>query len=152
MRLPSVTLPDDTKSRVQLALGGLFVLSLLLVVAVAALPTGGQGTTEFYLLGSNDTAAEYPENVTVGETATLQVGIRNDENARQTYTLDVRADGNTLATRTVEVNRGERWEDSVSFELESTGEKRLQLHLYTGESTDGDPYRSLQLFVTVRPS
>lgn len=152
MEIPSVSVPDDTKSRVRLALGGVFVLSLLLVVAFTLVPTGGQNTTEFYVLGPDGTASEYPENVTVGETTTLQVGIVNNENAHQTYTLVTQANGTALVSRTVEVNRGERWEDSVSFAFESSGRKQLQLQLYTGESTEGKPYRTLQLFVTVRPS
>lgn len=152
MEIPSVSLPDDTKSRVRLALGGVFVLSLLLVVAFTLVPTGGQDTTEFYVLGPDGTASEYPENVSVGETVTLRVGIENNEVSQQTYTLVTQTNETALVSRTVEVNRGERWEDSVSFAFESSGRKRLQLQLYTGDSTGGQPYRTLQLFVTARPS
>lgn len=152
MRIPSVTLSDDTESTTTKVLGGLFVLSLLLVVAFAILPTEGANTTEFYVLGQDGTAAGYPENVTVGEQVTLRVGVANQEASRQTYTLVVRTDETEFVSRTITVERDERWEEPVSFAFESTGRKRVQLRLYRGQSTAGRPYRSLRLFVTVRSS
>lgn len=152
MRSLSVWLSENRKSAVATVLGSVLVLSLLLVVAFAILPTGGSNTTEFYVLGPDGTASGYPENVTVGETVTIQVGIANHESNRQTYTLVAQANETVLATRTVAVNREERWEGGVSVAFETSGRKQLQLQLYTGQSTSGQPYRSLQLFLTVRPS
>lgn len=143
----------DTEALVTKVLGVALVLALLLVVVLAIAPIGSGDTyTEFYVLGPNGTASDYPENITVGETATVRVGIGNFENRQVTYTLVVRTNETRLVTRTVTVNPEQRWEEPVSIAFDSSGRKRLQLDLYTGQTTDTKPYRSLRLFVEVRAS
>lgn len=132
------------------ALGVAFVVALLVVVVLAITPIGsGDQYTEFYVLGPDGTASGYPENVSVGETAELQVGIGNFEGQQRTYTLVVRTNETTLVTRTIAVDAQEEWEEPVTVAFDSPGSKQLRLELYEGEVTDEEPYRSLRLFVEV---
>ena len=143
---------NDTEIVLTKVLGVTLVVALLVVIVFAIAPIGtGDTYTEFYVLGPNGTASDYPENVTVGETATVRVGIGNSESRRQTYTLVIRTNETTFLTREITLDREEQWEEPVSFSFDSPGRKRLRLELYLGETTDGDPYRNLQLFVEVRP-
>jgi len=143
---------DAGRERLTKVLGGALVVSLLVVVGLSIAPNGSGSTTEFYVLGPDGTASGYPENVTTGETATLQVGIGNFESGPRTYTVVVRTAETEFVTETVTVNAEKRWEEPVSVSFETTGRKRLVLELYSGESTDGEPSHDLQLFVDVRPS
>jgi uncharacterized membrane protein len=142
----------DTETVLTKVLGVTLVVALLVIIVFAIAPIGtGDTYTEFYVLGPNGTASDYPENVTVGETATVRVGIGNSESRRQTYTLVIRTNETTFLTREITLDREEQWEEPVSFSFDSPGRKRLRLELYLGETTDGDPYRNLRLFVEVRP-
>ena len=132
-------------------LGIALVLSIAVVVGFALFPTAtGDAYTEFYVLGSNGTAADYPENVSVGEPVEMRVGIGNHEHQQMRYELLIRTNETTLLTQTITVDVEEVWEEPVSFAFDSPGQKRLQLELYVGE-TRGEPYRSLRLFVEVTP-
>jgi uncharacterized membrane protein len=142
----------ERDERVTKVLAGAIVLSLLLVVGFALVPVGGGDPyTEFYVLGPDGTASGYPQNVTVGETAELRIGVGNFENRQLTYTFVVRTDETTFATRTVTLDPREKWEAPTTVTFDSPGNKRLRLELYVGEATDGEPYRSLRLFVDVTP-
>ena len=131
-------------------LAGAVVVSVLLIIGFTFLPTGSANTTEFYLLGEEGIASGYPENVTVGEEATVQVGIGNLENSQQSYTLLVRTNETSLFSDTVTVSSDGRWEEPVPVTFDSAGRKRLLFELYSGQSTEGEPYRELQLYVNVQ--
>jgi len=45
--------------------------------------------TEFYILGSNGTASDYPRNLSVGEDVTVILGIVNHEFRTINYTIDI---------------------------------------------------------------
>ncbi|WP_128226245.1 DUF1616 domain-containing protein [Halobacteriaceae archaeon SHR40] len=140
----------DTESVVMKLLAGAIVLSVLFIVVFTLLPTGAPNTTEFYLLGEDGIASGYPENVTVGEQSTVQVGIGNLDNNHHTYTLVVRTNETSFVSDTVSVPPDGRWEEPVSVTFDSAGQKRLLFELYEGESTDGEPHRDLQLYVDVQ--
>ncbi|HWR27310.1 MAG TPA: DUF1616 domain-containing protein [Candidatus Thermoplasmatota archaeon] len=71
------------------------VLGLAILVAIAALmyviiaPKTGEKFTEFYLLNTERRADDYPTNLTVGEVASVIIGIVNHEYRPITYTVEV---------------------------------------------------------------
>lgn len=141
----------DTNALLTRVLGVALVLSIVVVVGFAFAPTAtGDAYTEFYVLGPNGVAADFPENVTVGEPVDVQVGIGNHEFQQMRYTLVVRTNETTFVSRTVTIDAEEEWEEPISFAFESPGRKQLRLELYVGEAR-GEPYRSLRLFVDVTP-
>lgn len=144
----SITVRDAVTVVVAVAL----LVGLTGLVYVAVTPQQSVDPyTEFYVLNSEDRAADYPTNLTVGERATVVVGVVNHEEQRMTYTLLVRADGRTLVTRRVDVDRDQRWEDSVSYSFDSPGRVRVRFLLYRGTDpeVDTDPYRTLRLWTNV---
>jgi uncharacterized membrane protein len=74
-------------------------LSLVLVIAIAAslvtlvyvvvVPRQGESFTEFYILGPGGMATNYPHNLTVGQNASIIVGIANHEHRDVRYTAQL---------------------------------------------------------------
>ena len=60
---------------------------------VIATPVAEEGFTEFYILGLQGKAIDYPEALMVGEEGKVLVGIINREREIATYWLEVAIDG-----------------------------------------------------------
>jgi uncharacterized membrane protein len=101
------------------------------------------------VLGPEGNASDYPTNLTVGETGTVIVGISNHGPHDETYTVVTALDGERVDQRQVHVEDGETREDELSFTVEDAGRQKLRLLLYRGESTSGEAYRSLRLWLNV---
>lgn len=135
--------------------GVLALVVVISLVGVAYIALTPQATTdpytEFYVLGPDGEASGYPTNLTVEETGTVIVGITNHEQESVTYTVLLRLDNETSASRVVTVDQGRTWENRFSFTPESEGEKKLRIVLYKGQSPDTTrkPYRELWLLVNV---
>jgi uncharacterized membrane protein len=116
--------------------------------------------TEFYILGSDGTAANYPTDYVLGENGTVIVGITNHEQRPVNYTMEVRLEDTPLPLP-------EDW-DNICIEDNETLEKaviitppfegtnmNLQFLLYNNDKKDtfeGDidlPYRYLNLWINV---
>lgn len=130
----------------------LIAVSVVATVYLSATPDQRTDPyTELYLEGRNGTAGDYPQNLTVGETGTLTVGVSNHEHRRMQYTLVYRFDNETTERRTIAVESEAVWEEEYRFTPQSAGRERLEVLLYR----DGDasfpakPYRSVNLWVTV---
>jgi uncharacterized membrane protein len=75
------------------------VLTIILVIAiissvaalayVVAVPREGERFTEFYILGPGHNATGYPHNLTVGQNASVYVGIKNHEGRQVHYYVQV---------------------------------------------------------------
>ena len=135
-----------------------WVLAIALVASVAGviyIAVTPQETTdpytEFYVLGSDGNASEFPTNLSVGESGRLIVGLTNHEHERTTYTVVLVLENRTVEKRTVAVADERTWEQEFSFAPQSAGDKRLRILLYKGENAnpDEEAYRSLRLFVAV---
>ena len=135
-------------------------LSLLLVVAilgaigalgyVLATPKVGEKFTEFYILGPEGVAADYPSQLSVGEQATVILGIVNHEQATVDYRVETVVDGtefNEIGLIKLE-NEG-KWEELVIFSPNRPGnDQKVEFLLYRdGQS---EIYRTLHLWIDVR--
>ena len=100
--------------------------------------------TEFYILGPNRTANEYPTNLSVGENGTVIIGVTNHENANVSYRLEVNFGSESIHMESVELMHNETWEHPFTFTAMEEGRHRLEFLLYR----DGI-YRSLHLWVDV---
>lgn len=133
-------------------LGVAFLLSLGAVVYIAVTPPPvTHPYTEFYILGPEGNASNYPTNLSVGEEGTVIVGLVNHEGESQTYTVTVVTENTSLAERRVTLAHEDGWEERVSFTLSHPGRHRVQFLLYKGSdpSTAGQPDEFLRLWVTV---
>ena len=71
------------------------ILAISIIVALASLvyvivtPKTGEKFTEFYILGPNGKADGYPKNLTMGENATVILGLANHEYQTVNYTIEI---------------------------------------------------------------
>lgn len=165
------------------ALNLLLVIAIVLafssVVYAVAVPHQGEQFTEFYLLTEDSEgeliADDYPEELVAGDSATVHVGVGNNEYETIEYTVIVqleRVEGEGNESTVVDRTTVDRWtttaahnettiqerqlvlanDTAAAFEGE---DRRLSFLLYKGE-VESEPsresaYRTLHLWVEVRP-
>lgn len=147
--------------RANVADGMSILLGVTLFVAVVGVvgftvvqPATTPPHTEFYILGPNETATNYPSNLSVGESGTVIVGIENHEHQTMNYLLMVNTSRQTVERRELPVRQNEYIRKTVSFAFESAGEKTITFNLYKGSdrSARAEPYRQLRFSVNVTKS
>ncbi len=114
---------------------------------IVATPRVGERFTEFYILGSEGKAADYPKELTVGEKAMVTVGIINHEHLEVSYRVEVRIDGvRNNETGPVVLGHEEKWEQPVSFTPTKLAEnQKVEFVLYK----EGEPHSQLHLWIDV---
>ena len=122
-----------------------------LTVYLVSAPKIGERFTEFYVLGSNGKLADYPVNLTLGENGTVTLGITNHEYETATYRITISLDNQTLETiDNIQLSHEMNWSQNYTFTPKVTGEK-MDLEFNLCKEDIEEPYRSLQLWITVRP-
>lgn len=112
-------------------------------------PDKGEKFTEFYILGADGKAGNYPTNLTLGETANLTIGVVNHEDAATSYHLLVKLDGKTLKDENITLPDNERKEIPLTFEASSAGQNQSLEFLLYKLPDDNNVYRSLYLLINV---
>lgn len=79
------------------------ISSMAALVYVVAVPNDGESYTEFYILGPDGKADGYPSNLTVGESASIIIGIANHENQVVEYTVEIWLVNMTYANNATEI-------------------------------------------------
>jgi len=135
-------------------------LSVILIIAilaalgtlayVIATPKVGERFTEFYLLGLEGKAENYPRELTPGEEGRLIVGIVNREHEPASYEVEITINGDKVGEiGPVTLNHEESWEQEVSFAATRAGpDQKLEFLLHKGANTE--PYLRLHLWLDVR--
>ena len=125
-------------------------LSIILVVSilgalgtmgyVMARPKVGETFTEFYILGVEGKAADYPEELAVGEEVEVNIGIINQEHRTVSYQLESRINGmKNSEVGPIILKHDERWEGKVSFAPKvSGGNQKVEFLLY--KAGEVEPY------------
>ena len=127
-------------------------LTILIVAAVCATiyivvnPAPNERFTEFYILGENGTAGNYPVNMTAGETGNVTVGIVNHESADTSYKLVIKSENNTVFEKNVTLKNNEPVQIPYTFKATKSGELDFILYKLPDEN---NVYRSLNLPVNV---
>ena len=169
---------DPEATRLDRALSGLLVLSIVVALAttayVIAVPKEGEHFTEFYILGPKGKAADYPTDFQAGSAQTLIIGVGNHEYRNITYTVEALALNQTFDTVTntstihavapldrftLTVPHNETVEEVWNFTVTSPGYNRIEFLLFNEtvpEASGADridaSYRDLHLWVRVRPA
>lgn len=86
--------------------------TIILVTYVAITPKQGEHFTEFYILGSQDLAYNYPMNLTTGENATIILGVVNHERTTMNYTIEV-----WLSNQTTQLNTTTNMNETIYHNL-----------------------------------
>lgn len=136
------------------------VLSIILALAILGAlgmlgytlinPGAGERFTEFYILGLDDKAIDYPEELMVGEEGKVKVGIINREQEIATYWVEVAIEGvKSNEVGTVTLGDGEKWEGVVGFVPGRVGDNQKVEFLLYKQGWDG-VYQRLHLWVDVQ--
>ncbi len=80
-------------------------MALATTAYVIVMPKQGETFTEFYLLGPGGNASDYPTNLTVGQNASVIIGIVNHEYTTVNYKLIVTSNGVVLSDAEYYINR-----------------------------------------------
>ncbi len=160
------------------------ILSIVLIIAILAavattvyvivVPKEGEKFTEFFILGTNQKAADYPSEIMTGANSSMYIGIGNHEYKNITYTVETYLESmtfdektNTSALRAMD--RIDRFKVPVpdnqtlvipySFTAKKTTYNRIEFLLFNatvpGDRVQGmdrinQSYRDLHLWITVR--
>jgi len=124
------------------------ILAISMTVYMIVTPKEGEKFTEFYILGPNGTASDYPTNLKVGEEGEVIIGVVNHEYANVTYQLEVRLNGEVMDEKSINLMNNETWESSFTFRATRAGEnQKLEFLLY--KEGEKDVYRRLHLWVDI---
>lgn len=123
--------------------------SVSMLVYVIVTPKQGEKFTEFYILGPEGMADNYPTNFSVGQTGNVIVGIVNHEYKTIDYTVDLILANETLSSMQLQLEHNSTWEQNVQFTPDHTGNNsKLNFFLYRNNNFT-KPYRSLHLWIDV---
>ncbi len=141
------------ESKTSKILSIILIISIVLAISTTAYiiikPKQGETFTEFYLLGPGGTASNYPTNLTVGQNASIIIGIVNHEQQTVDYNLVITSNGNVMSDQNITLANGNKTEIPYTFSSNTVGTKEIEFILY--KLPDNTTiYRSLHLFVNVR--
>jgi len=150
-----VTVPWKAEKGIDRTLS--ITLFAVIVIALGAFlygiltPGVGEKFTEFYILGAEGKAADYPKELTVGKSDSVTVGLINREQTTARYKVMVTLDGEKIGeTGEVPLNHDEKWEQVVAFTPQKTGAD-LKLEFLLFRDGGAEVYQKpLHLWVTVR--
>lgn len=136
------------------------VLSIILTAAILAVigtlvyviaaPKIGERFTEFYVVGLEGKAIDYPSELKVGEVGKVIVGVTNHEKVEASYRVEVRIDGvKNSEVEPIVLDDKQKWEEIVSFTPDSAGDnQKVEFLLYKNKG--GEAYARLHLWVNVK--
>ena len=128
-------LVDKVLSIVLIATVVVFVGTLVYAIAI---PRVGEKFTEFYILGLEGKAIDYPRKLKVGEQVGVTVGIINREHETVIYWVKVRIDGiGNNQVEPLELGHDEKWEEIVSFTPRRAGDsQKVEFLLYKDKESE----------------
>jgi uncharacterized membrane protein len=130
------------------------VILICLVVGIVGIiymtlnPTETDGFTEFYLLGSNGKATDYPTNLSTGEKGNVTIGVVNHEYSTTNYMIKIKQNNTTLKKENISLQNNEKKEIFFEFPAGNPGEYKIEFDLYKLPDTQ-NIYRSVFLLVNV---
>ena len=140
------------KSRTEGLLSLILIIAILVAISTAAYvivnPKQGEKFTEFYLLGPDGKASNYPTNLTVGQQGTLIIGVVNHEYVTMNYQLVVKMNNNILKNETISLPNNGKKEIPFTFTASPPGQDKLEFLLYKSPN-DTSVYHSLHLWLNV---
>ncbi|MBI4813009.1 MAG: DUF1616 domain-containing protein, partial [Methanobacterium sp.] len=140
------------ESRTERILSIILIITILLAISttvyIIVKPKEGEKFTEFYILGPDGKASNYPTNLTTGQNGSMIIGVVNHEYTTTNYQLVVRVNGTILKNETMTLTNGQKVEIPYTFTAGSTGQKKLEFLLYKLPDNE-TAYRSLHLWLNV---
>jgi uncharacterized membrane protein len=147
---PPADLWADRGGRVGVVIiGGATVLALIVSIGIVALPRPGEFFTEFYVLGEQGQAADFPRQIVAGEPAQVTIGIINREGEAHTYRVEALMGGALIgALEPARVEHNRQLERDLNFTPPTVGDT-LYVEFLLYRDDDPRPYRTLRLWLNV---
>ncbi|MFQ6051859.1 MAG: DUF1616 domain-containing protein [Candidatus Hydrothermarchaeota archaeon] len=144
---------EKPKSKVDKILTIFLIISIFLAVCMLAYvivtPKKGERFTEFYILGPNGSAKNYPTELKLGDSGKVILGIVNHEYETINYTLRIKLSNETLIEKTLRLDHNETFEEPIIFTPNKKGKDlKLEFLLYK-ENNFTEPYRETHLWINV---
>ncbi len=144
----------EKKSRLDKILSIALVLSIVLAISTAAyvviIPKHSEKFTEFYILGPNGKASDYPNNLTVGQDGTVTIGIANHEYADVNYTMIIKLNNQTIDNENITISNNQLYKKPFKFVASSPGQNQELEFLLYKLPDNTNVYRSLHLWINVK--
>jgi uncharacterized membrane protein len=120
-------------------------------------PSPDEFMTEFYVLGREGLASDYPRQATAGETLAVTLGVANRERGTLTYRVEVWAVDPWSGRRELvsaagpfALSPGETLEQPITWQMPWAGSDLVtEFYLFDGEQAGAEAYRSLRLWLDV---
>jgi uncharacterized membrane protein len=143
----------SAKKLVDIVLNILFALAILFVLGTIIYmitnPRVYERFTEFYVLGADGKAENYPTKVKLGETASVSLGVVNYEQKRMKYSIDIFIAGKLVSSiKDISLDDKEKWQQEVNIKPTETSDKQKVEFLLFKEGETG-LYLSLHLLIDV---
>ncbi|MGB9937090.1 MAG: DUF1616 domain-containing protein [Methanobacterium sp.] len=143
----------NAESRTDKILSIALVVSIILAISMTAYvivsPKEGEKFTEFYILGPNGKASDYPTNLTSGNTGNVIIGIVNHEYSTVNYKLMVKLNNQTLKEENITLSNNQTYEKPFTFTAGAGEKQKLEFLLYKLPD-ESNAYRSLHLWINVK--
>jgi uncharacterized membrane protein len=128
---------------------GAILTATISAIALVVLPKPGEHFTEFYILGPEGLAENYPREAVVGQPMAVTVGIANREGVPAEYSLAIISEELLVGQAgPVHLESGATDERPVSFVPMVAGDDVEVVFLLYRDGVEG-PYRSLRLWLKV---
>jgi uncharacterized membrane protein len=136
------------------------VLTVLLILAVVGAavtvayvitkPKAGEKFTEFYVLGPEGKAENYPQRIMLGDKGSVVLGIVNHEHETTVYRVEITIDAETVRViGPVTLQNKEKWEQVVDLVPTKAGDRqKVEFLLY--KQASGELYTTLRLWIDVQ--
>ena len=141
---------ESTGNKILSAVLIILIISTISIAAyIAATPNDGDKYTEFYIMGPNGKASDYPINLTIGQVGTVNIEIINHEYAKINYKLIVKLNNKTLKDENISLTNNGKYEDTFNFTAPAVSNGKLEFLLYKLPD-DTNAYRYLQLYINAK--
>jgi uncharacterized membrane protein len=130
------------------------IIAVIIVASIGVIyiiinPSPSERFTEFYVLGSDSKAGNYPTNLTLNENGTVVIGIVNREGTTTNYQLLVKLNNYTIKQESIKLKDKEKKEMNFTFNVNQTGNnQKLEFYLFKLPE-DQKTYRFLELIINV---
>ena len=127
------------------------VAALGSIIYLAVTPSEGEKFTEFYILGAEGQAQDYPEQVISGEPVDIIIGVVNHEYQPASYRVNIKMEDVEVGEADIgSLAHEQKWEQKISFTPQLAGERqRVDFYLY--KNGEAEPYLEdpLRLYIDI---
>lgn len=147
----------EPESKTEKNLRIILALSFLILIGTGAyvilVPQDREQFTEFYILGTNETANDYKTDYIQGESGTYFIGITNNEYRTMDYTMEVKLENKSLPLpenlQHIRLAHNKTLVEPLEITPSVEGENMKLEFLLFNETEKNIPYKDLRLWINI---